>query len=174
MIFDNGDEVLIEDEHGLPADIMVADHTGTFVAFDTDIYQLAAVYAAPVNRRVAHVANPSEFADAYVGACLGNFARIQREYRDRRRAFDSLFADRPRDEAGSLAYRWERVLRRLDEANLNTLEAAIRKNLGALRRCKTINYRIHQPERGRPARFFPWRAGRPRSGISVGYSFTPP
>jgi hypothetical protein len=129
VIFDNGDEVLIEDEHGLPADILVADHTGAFVAFDTDIHQLAAVYAAPVNRRVAHVANPNEFADAYVGACLGNFARIQREYRDRRRAFDSLFADRPRDEAGSLAYRWERVLRRLDEANLNTLEAAIRKNL---------------------------------------------
>jgi hypothetical protein len=42
---------------------------------------------------------------------------------------DTLFADRPRDEAGSLAYRWERVLNRLDETGLKKLEAAIRKNL---------------------------------------------
>jgi hypothetical protein len=128
-IFDNGDEVLTEDPHGLPADILITDHTGAFGAFDTDIYQLAAAYAKPVNDRVAYVANRREFTDVYVGACVANFARIQQEYRDRRRSFDALFADRPRDEKGSLAYRWERVLKRLDETDLGRLEAAIRKNL---------------------------------------------
>lgn len=132
VIFDNGDEVLIEDERGLPAEIMVTDHTGAFVAFETDIYQAAAAYAEPINNRLTHVTKPAEFADAYVGACLASFARIQQEYRSGLRAFDTLFADRPRDEAGSLAYRWERVLRRLDETNLKRFEAAIRENI----RCK--------------------------------------
>jgi hypothetical protein len=111
---------------------MVTDHTGAFVAFETDIYQLAATYAAPISNRLAHVTQPAEFADAYAGACLANFAQIQQEYRSRRRAFDTLFADRPRDEAGSLAYRWERVLKRLDETDPKRLEAAIRENI----RCK--------------------------------------
>jgi hypothetical protein len=126
VIFDNGDEVLIEDEHGLPIDIMVSDHTGAFVAFESDIYRLDA-YAAPINKRIAHVAKPVEFAGAYVDACLTNFVRIQQEYRDWRRAFDTLFADRPRVEAGSLAYRWERVLKRLDETDPKRLEAALRR-----------------------------------------------
>ena len=129
VIFDNGDEVLVEDDRALPVDIMVADHTGAFVAFETDIYQLALAYAAPINDRIAHVARPTEFANAYVGACLIKFSQIQQEYRNRRRAFDSLFADRPRDEAGSLAFRWERVLERLDKTDLTKLEAAIRKNM---------------------------------------------
>ena len=129
VIFDNGDEVLVEDQDGMPVDILVTDHTGAFMAFDADVYELAAVYAAPVNKRAPELPDPAEFADAYVGACVANFARIQQEYRDRRRAFDTLFADRPRVESGSLAYRWERVLERLDETDLGKLEAAIRGNL---------------------------------------------
>ncbi len=129
VIFDNGDEVLIEDEDGWPADIMVTDHTGAFGAYETDIYQLAVAYAKPVNDRLKHLADAAEFADVYVGACIANFARIQEEYRNRRRAFDTLFADRPRVEAGSLAYRWERVLKRLDETDPEKLEAAIRSEM---------------------------------------------
>jgi len=129
VIFDNGDEVLIEDEDGQPSNILVTDHTGAFVAFEADIYQLATACAAPINDRLEHVANPAEFADAYVNACLDNIARIQQEYRNRRRAFDTLFKDRPRDEAGSLAYRWERVLKRLDEVDPKRLVAVIRRNI---------------------------------------------
>jgi len=129
VVFDNGDEVLIEDENGQPSNILVTDHTGAFVAFEADIYQLAAAYAAPINDRLERVVNTAEFAGAYASACVDNFARIQQEYRNRRRAFDALFKDRPRDEAGSLAYRWERVLKRLDEADPKKLVAAIRKNI---------------------------------------------
>jgi hypothetical protein len=129
VIFDNGDEVLIEDDDGLPVDIMVTDHTGAFNAHDADIYELAAVYGKPVNDRLDHLADPAEFADVYVGACIANFNRIQEEYRKRRRAFDTLFADRPRIEGGSLAFRWECVLKRLDETDTEQLEAAIRSEM---------------------------------------------
>ena len=125
VIFDNGDEVIIEDENGLPIDIMVTDHTGAFGAYETDIYQLAAVYAKPINDRLEYLADPAKFADVYVDACITNFSRIQEEYRNRRRAFDTLFADRPHVEAGSLAYRWKCVLQRLDRADPEKLRAAI-------------------------------------------------
>jgi hypothetical protein len=131
VIFDNGDEVLIEDEDGLPADIVVTDHTGAFIAFDEDIYQLASMHTLPVSGRLAHVPNPAEFTSAYVNACLANFARIQQKYRRRRRAFDGLFADRIRDEQGSLAYRWERVLERLDRTNLDKLESVLREKIAS-------------------------------------------
>jgi hypothetical protein len=129
VIFDNGDEVLIEDHDGLPCGIMVTDHTGGFNAFDCDIYKLATAYAKPVTDRLEHLADPAEFADVYVSACIANFRRIQEEYRNRRRAFDTLFVDRPRVVAGSLAYRWECVLARLDETDPERLEEAIRSNI---------------------------------------------
>lgn len=129
VIFDNGDEVVLEDAQGLPVDMMAADHTGAFADFETEMCQFAPAYAEPVNSRIQFVANPGAFAAEYIRACLANFARIQHEYRTRRRSFDSLFKDRPRDEAGSLAFRWERVLHRLDATDLDQLEAALRSNV---------------------------------------------
>ena len=129
VIFDNGDEVLIEDENGLPVDIMVTDHTGAFGAYETDYRDIAAAYARPVNDRIEYLEDPNEFAEAYVNACIDHFKRIQEEYRIRRRAFDTLFADRPRDEEGSLAYRWECVLKRLDQTKPEDLQAAIYRHI---------------------------------------------
>jgi len=44
----------------------------------------------------------------------------------RRRAFERLFEYRPRDEAGSLAYRWEMILKRLESTDPVALARAIR------------------------------------------------
>ena len=129
VIFDNGDEVLIRDEEGRPVDIMVSDHTGAFMAFESDIYEFARAYARPVTDRRYHLADAEEFTEVYIGSLIGRFKWIQDEYRKRRRVFDTLFADRPRREYGSLAYRWERVLKRLDETDPVRLEADIRKGL---------------------------------------------
>ena len=52
--------------------------------------------------------------------------RFRSEYRKRRRAFDSLFKHRRRDEQGSFSYRWEKVLERLDHADAAALVERIR------------------------------------------------
>ena len=51
VLFDDGDEVVVEDAQGMPVDIVVADQTGTFVDYIRDLKDMAAVYARPVNRR---------------------------------------------------------------------------------------------------------------------------
>ena len=91
-LFDDGDEVLIEDASGMPVEIVVADQTGTFTDYRSDLKPFAAEYAGPVNRRIPFVAATREaFAEAYLEAFVGRFSRIQEEYRKRRKAFDTLF-----------------------------------------------------------------------------------
>lgn len=129
VVFDDGDELVVEDASGLPADITVADHTGTFVDYKRDLRDAAPAYAAPVNKRLALVPNPQAFADAFLQSFAERFAHIQRDYRKRRRGFDTLFKHKRRDEGGSFAYRWERVLRRLDTSDPFQLRDRIRENI---------------------------------------------
>jgi hypothetical protein len=132
-LFDDGDEVVIEDDRGLPAEIVVADHTGTFADYLDNLETFARDYAAPVHRRADHVSDPERFAAEYLDAFVERFVEIQQEYRRRKRAFDTLFKHRRRDEAGSLAYRWERVLARLNRTDPHHLAALIRKHLAPAR-----------------------------------------
>ena len=87
----------------------------------------------PVNRRLPLLADPEEFASLYIDAFVGRFSRIQLEYRKRKRAFDTLFKHRPRDEAGSFAYRWECVLDRLRRASPQDLGNLIRSHIAGQR-----------------------------------------
>jgi hypothetical protein len=129
VLFDDGDEVLIEGSQGLPLDIVVSDHTGTFANYVADLGPCAAAYAQPINRRAPRVASPVEFADAYLWSFVDRFVQIQQDYRKRRRAFDTLFKHLPRDERGSFAYRWEQVLARLDRTDAVALGERIRQHL---------------------------------------------
>jgi len=129
VVFDDGDEVIIEDKAGMPADLIVADHTGTFTDYQSDLKDFASVYATPVNRRVEYVPDPREFANVYLLGFVERFSRIQQEYRKRKRAFDTLFKGRRRDEGGSFAYRWERVLDRLNKTDPLELQDLIRRNI---------------------------------------------
>jgi hypothetical protein len=131
VLFDDGDEVVLEDDDGIPREIVVADQTGTFANYDGDLRQMAAGYAEPINRRIPYVSDPEEFAAVYLDALLQRFFSIQREYRRRKRAFQNLFQHRHRDEAGSLPYRWEKMLTRLDRTNPNEVAEAIRQNLAS-------------------------------------------
>lgn len=125
-LFDSGDEVVLLGEDGLPRSLAVADHTGTFSNYLQSLQDLASAYAAPINRRVRLIPNAHAFAAAYLDAFVQEFVRIQGEYLLRKRAFDSLFRHRTRDEAGSFAYRWECVLKRLAEADPQALVPVIR------------------------------------------------
>jgi hypothetical protein len=126
VLFDDGDEVVLENEQGLPTRIIVADRTGTFADYRRELQAVAAEYAEPVNDRVEHLADPRMFAGVYLGAFMERFSNIQEEYRQRKRAFDTLFRHRNRDEAGSFAYRWEKVLERLSHTDPRQLAELIR------------------------------------------------
>ncbi|MGO9112994.1 MAG: hypothetical protein ACLP9L_27490 [Thermoguttaceae bacterium] len=125
VLFDDGDEVVIEGPDGIPAEIVVSDQTGTFVDYLREMEESAVEYARPIIRRRQSVADPGSFAAAYLDAFQDRFRAIQQEYEKRRRAFDTLFHHERRDECGSFAYRWERVLARLQRTDVRSLVALI-------------------------------------------------
>ena len=129
---DDGDEIVFEGDGGLPSEILVGDHSGAFMEYKKPLTTFAADYARPVNVREALVPNPIEFAQAYLSAFQSHFRHTQDEYRERRRAFDTLFKHCKYDPAGSFAYRWECVLKRLDQTDLETLLTAIRSHIRVL------------------------------------------
>lgn len=126
--FDDGDEVLIEGEDGLPCDLMVTHHTGAFALYRSSLAHYAPYYAAPINKRIDAVPNPVEFAETYLAEFIAAFRRIQEDYRLHRNAFDSLFGIRPSNRRGSFRYRWERVLERLDLTNIDELADQLKAN----------------------------------------------
>ena len=128
-LFDDGDEVLIEDGQCMPADIVVADHTGTFNDYLSEIKVFAAEYAAPINRRLHFLPDPRRFAEAYLEAFVARYLRIQQEYRKRRKAFDTLFKYSPTSASADFAHRWKMVLQRLDQSQPHELAALIRGNV---------------------------------------------
>jgi len=136
VVFDDGDEVIIEGSDGLPHDLVVCDHSGAFDEYQRPLQEFAADYARPVNSRLHLVPNPREFAEAYLDAFKEGFCRVQGDYRKRRRAFDTLFKHRPYNIEGSFAYRWECVLRRLDQTDPDALTDAIRKQIAVLSHAK--------------------------------------
>ncbi len=113
----------------LPIDIVVADQMGTFNDYRTDLEHFAAAYAEPVNCRLHLLPDPQQFAAFYIDSFVARFSKIQLEYRKRKRAFDTLFKHRPRDEAGSFAYRWECVLNRLRLTGPQSLGNLIRSHI---------------------------------------------
>ncbi len=133
-VFDDGDEVVREGEDGLPAEMMVGDHSGAFGEYKLPLDTFAAHYARPVNIRDKVVPDPQGFATAYLDAFREQFLHIQGDYRKRRRAFDTLFKHCKYDTGGSLAFRWECVLRRLDQTNPYALVDAIRQHIWVLNR----------------------------------------
>lgn len=137
-MFDDGDEIVVENDIGLPVDIVVADQTGTFADYCTPLRNLAASYADPVNRRLKFLSNPEAFARAYIDAFVERFRCIQEKYRLRRNAFDTLFKVRPYDEKGCFSYRWRRVLQRLEETDSRELAQIIRANLRVSVGCQPV------------------------------------
>jgi hypothetical protein len=129
VIFDDGDEMVIQDASGLPIDIVVADHTSTFGDYRGELDRAASAYAEAVNRRLPFVPDPAAFSKAFLDGFLARFIDIQRDYRTRQRAFDALFRHRPCDPAGNLAFRWKLVLARLARAKPDDLAAAIRAHI---------------------------------------------
>ena len=125
-IFDRNYEVLQIGPKGLPVRLVVTDHAGSFVDYSTPLEQGVAPYAEVVRRRERFVTDYGEFAKTYVAAFERRIAAVQAAYRERRAAFDDLFAGRPYDQAGSGAYRWSCVLKRLDACDPKVVATALK------------------------------------------------
>jgi hypothetical protein len=125
IVFDLGDEILVENLSGLPAQIVVSDHVGTFVDWNGPLEARAGAYAGPVNRRLKLVENRDAFTGAFLSGFTDKFIRIKEEYARHRRAFDTIFKYRPWDPRGSLAFRWSSVLERLSDADPRKLSQLI-------------------------------------------------
>ncbi len=136
-LFDDGDEVVIEGEDGLPSEVLLGDHSGAFGEYKLPLDGFASHYARPINKRENLVPNPEQFALAYLTAFREQFLHIQGDYRKRRRAFETLFKHCKYDIGGSFAYRWECVLKRLDQTDIESLLEAIRKHVRVLNRPQT-------------------------------------
>ena len=135
-VFDDGDEVIRDGDDGLPSELLVCDHTGAFGDYKSPLEKFAAHYAGPVNKREKLLQKPVEFAEAYLAALREQFVHIRDDYRKRRRAFDTLFKGCKYDLAGSFAVRWEYVLRRMDQANIEELVQKIRGEIRVLNEVK--------------------------------------
>ena len=130
-MFDRNFEVLQPGEDGLPTRIVVTDHAGSFVKYKESFDELVGPYANVVRRRRAFVADFAAFAKAYVTGFERKLAATQSAYRARRSSFDNLFVHRPYDTAGSGAYRWSRVLARLDACDPAAVAEFLRKAVEA-------------------------------------------
>ncbi len=126
VTFDHGDEMILMDEIGRPQRIVVADHAGTFNDYEKPLETFAAAYARPATSRVRLVTNPAAFIDAYVNACAERLRGMQMEYRQNRRAFDTLFKHSKQGDK-TFAARWARALTRLENTDVTALALRIRE-----------------------------------------------
>lgn len=126
LLFDQNYEVVTTGEDGMPAEIRITDHAGSFVDYERPLADFASEYAAFATRRAKYVTEYPTFVAAYVEGFRRHLAETQAAYRARRRAFDHLFSDRPYDTNGSGAYRWACALRRLDACDPDALAAQLK------------------------------------------------
>lgn len=129
VVFDDGDEVVIEDADGLPAEIVVADHTGSFDHYQGELAETAPAYARPVNDRVSYVPDPRAFAEVYLRAFRNRFAEVREEYLRHREAFDRMVGHLPDDPGGNFPHRWRMVLARLEHTEPDQLTKIIRSHV---------------------------------------------
>lgn len=127
VLFDDGDEIIIEDSQGLPLELVVTDHTGSFVDYQHPLETFAEAYARPVRRRLEAVSSRDEFAERYLDAFQRRLLQLQAEYRRNPTAFHLIFDQRQSQKEGGFIDRWRKVLRRLEMSNAKEVTEAIRQ-----------------------------------------------
>ena len=130
LLFDTNYEVVKLGAEGIPAEIAVTDHAGSFVNYEQDYAEYVAQYATVVTRRRDYVNDFEKFALAFVEGFRRKLVETQNAYRARKAAFDELFSDRPYDTNGSGAYRWACALKRLDACEPDQVSAALKAAIG--------------------------------------------
>ncbi len=102
VVFDVGDEIVVENSAGLPSRLIVADHVGIVRAdWRGSLESRASEYARPIKSRLAAITDRDQFINAFLSGFTERFVHTKEEYIKHRRAFDTLFKHRPWDPAGS-------------------------------------------------------------------------
>ena len=132
-VFDTNYEVLRPSSDGIPTEISITDHAGSFVAYKESFDELVPDYAKVVVQREKLVPDYAAFAKTFVSAFENGLRDAQARYRQSRRAYDSLFVHRPYDTAGSTAYRWRCILDRLDACDPARIASILAKTIQSAR-----------------------------------------
>ena len=130
LLFDKNYEVVKVNADGIPCEIAITDHAGSFVNYEHDFEDYVSQYANVVRRRRDYVSEYSNFAAAYVEGFRRKLVETQSAYRVRKTAFDELFSDRPYDTNGSGAYRWAKTLQRLDACDPDRVSTILKDAIG--------------------------------------------
>ena len=130
LLFDKNYEIVKLNAEGIPCEIAVTDHAGSFVNYEHDFEDYVAQYAVAVTRRKPYVSEYVNFAAVYVEGFRRKLEAVKTAYLSRKNAFDELFIDRPYDTNGSGAYRWAKALRRLANCEPERVAAILKEAIG--------------------------------------------
>ena len=130
LLFDGNYEIVQTGADGMPVEVKVTDHAGSFVEYLRPLEEIAPAYANFAARREKFVSDYPSFVRAYIDGFSKKFVDTQNSYREHRRAFDYLFSDRPYDTNGSGAYRWACALKRLDASDADRVVSALKSAIG--------------------------------------------
>ena len=130
LMFDQYYEVLRLGEDGLPEEVKITDHAGSFVDYERPFEEYVGEYAEVVKRRQRFVSEYANFAAAYLEGFKRKLSEVKLAYISRKSAFDALFHDRPYDTKGSGAYRWGCALKRLEAADVDKVTGILKSAIG--------------------------------------------
>jgi hypothetical protein len=133
VVFDDGDELLIENILGIPDQIIATDHTGTFNDCQRNLADLLPAYADCVEKRAAFLPSTRAFAEVFANAFEERFVRIQSDYRKRKHAFETLFKHKypegETDHRTCFFDQWACTLARLNATDASLIFTDFRKQL---------------------------------------------
>ena len=131
LLFDKNYEVVKLNADGIPCEIAITDHAGSFVNYEHHFEDYVSQYSRVVTRRKDYVSQYANFAAAFVEGFRRKLIETKMSYLARKKAFDELFCDRPYDTNGSGAYRWTKSLERLANCDPEHVTAVLKESIGA-------------------------------------------
>jgi hypothetical protein len=134
VYFDDGDEVIQVDAAGLPERLVMSETTGSFTDWSSPAGRLLRSCLTRVAAHLAHAraaglgqAELATCVEAFASGLVEDMARMQGLVRDPSRSLRGVFADRT-GEPGGIRYRWEHLLRRLENASREELLDVVRRS----------------------------------------------
>lgn len=128
VVFDSGDEMIISDVNNQPVRIVVADHTGTFYDYTSELKEFAKGYAAPVLKRLEILPDINAFTNAYLDAMAERMFQVQEECNRMQDSFKDVFLN-SKQGPETFSDRWAKVLKRLQDTDVSELINTIRHEI---------------------------------------------
>ena len=114
----------------MPVDIVVADHTGTFNDYLSELEDFAAEYAGPINRRAEHLADPRKIRRRLPRSVRRTIFPHSGRLPQATRRRSTRFSNTARATRRAVSpIRWEKVLERLDATDPRELARQIREQV---------------------------------------------